>query len=414
MVSLDIFKQDPFTTIQLTAAIEKVPYVPDGLQAMGTFQDEPVRTDTLWVEQREGKLILVPFSDRGAPGIQRTTEKRNARAFKIPRMRAEDTIYARELAGIRAFGSETELMQVQKEVMRRLVGPTGLRTSLSYTQEFQRLASVQGYLLDADGSIKYNWYDEFGITPNALIYFTLLAKVAGTLRPLIAHIVRTMKRQAKGAFVNSTRVQALCGDAFWDALVTHPDVEKTYLNWEAAKELRKGTAFESMSFADVDWMNYRGSDDTFGLTCSCTKDSATVTPPSMLGIAPGLNVSGHGLANGTIVSGVAETTFTLSNAFTGDTGKYLFNFGVGSALGGGGEVSIRSHEAILFPKGAPGVFQRGLSPADSAEWINTLGKPEYVRMIPDRDRNEWQKVEVDNYPLHICTRPEVLFRASME
>ena len=30
-------------------------------------------------------------------------------------------------------------------------------------------------------------------------------------------------------------------------------------------------------------------------------------------------------------------------------------------------------------------------------------------IIPDLLRNEWVKPEVSSYPLHICTRPEVLF-----
>ena len=36
---------------------------------------------------------------------------------------------------------------------------------------------------------------------------------------------------------------------------------KTYFNWEAAKELRKGTAFEAMEFGGISWFNYRGSND---------------------------------------------------------------------------------------------------------------------------------------------------------
>jgi Phage major capsid protein E len=47
----------------------------------------------------------------------------------------------------------------------------------------------------------------------------------------------------------------MCGDNFWDALVTHPDVTKTYYNRAAAQELRQGTAFEAMRFGGIDWLN---------------------------------------------------------------------------------------------------------------------------------------------------------------
>jgi len=31
-----------------------------------------------------------------------------------------------------------------------------------------------------------------------------------------------------------------------------------------------------------------------------------------------------------------------------------------------------------------------------------------IRMIPDRDRDEWVRLEVEGNPLRICTRPQVL------
>jgi len=38
----------------------------------------------------------------------------------------------------------------------------------------------------------------------------------------------------------------MCGDDFWDALVSQPDVTKTCYNWAAAQELRQGAVFEAM------------------------------------------------------------------------------------------------------------------------------------------------------------------------
>lgn len=417
MANLNIFQQDPFRTITLTAAIEKVPYVPDGLEAMKIFEDKPIRTEELWVEQRQGSLVIVPFSDRGAPGIQRTTEQRNARAFKVPRLRMEDTITARELMGIREFGSETELMQIQKETARRLVGPTGLRTNLRYTQEFHRLAAVQGLLLDANGSVKFNWFNEFGITANPTVAFNLLANTPRTLRPLCANIVRTMKRKAQGAFIEGrTEVVALCGDAFYDNFVTHTDVEKTYANWLSAAALRDGTAFKEMQFADITWINYRGSDDTSLIAASFTNASGAITGLPA-GLANGMDISGAGIPTGntlTAYNSGAGTATLATGTFSAATGTYYVNVGNGVSQGGGGSISIPSNAAKFFPRGAPGVFQRGLSPADAGEWLGTLGKPEYARVIPDRDRNEFVKLELDNYPLHICTRPEVLFTGTMD
>ncbi|WP_414633690.1 major capsid protein [Paracoccus marcusii] len=37
-----------------------------------------------------------------------------------------------------------------------------------------------------------------------------------------------------------------------------------------------------------------------------------------------------------------------------------------------------------------------------------LGQPLYARTIPDRDRDEWVRLEIESNPLPICTRPQVL------
>jgi hypothetical protein len=37
-----------------------------------------------------------------------------------------------------------------------------------------------------------------------------------------------------------------------------------------------------------------------------------------------------------------------------------------------------------------------------------VGLPLYARMIPDRERDEWVRLEIESNPLPICTRPQVL------
>jgi hypothetical protein len=264
MASIDVFHSDPFTMIELTSAVERNPFLPTGIGELGLFTDNPIRTRALAVEQRKGQLTLIPTSPRGAPATERTTEKRAARYFEVPRLRHGDTIYADEIQSVRAFGQETEVMQLQTEVARRLAGPTGLQSNMEFTFEHMRLAAIQGLLIDADGSTLFDWFAEFGITAATEIAFDLnhASPVDGALRIQCNKVVRAMARASQGAFTTQTVVMGMCGDDFWDALVTHPDVTKTYYNWAAAQELRQGTAFEAMRFGGIDWFNYRGSDDT--------------------------------------------------------------------------------------------------------------------------------------------------------
>lgn len=287
MVSMDIFRQDPFSMMELTSSIERVPYNPGYLsQKNFIFTDKPIITQALAVEERDGVLTVIPTSQRGQPSnSERTTEKRKMRYFQTPRLREGDTIYAHEIAGIREFGQETELMQVMTEAARRLSGPTGLQSQLAYTFEYHALAAVQGQLLDADGSTLYNWYDEFQIAVPAEIAFNLAAGVANSLRPIINALKRAMRRAAKGAMPPGAKIVALCGDQFYDLFTNHPDVIRTFVNWQAAEALRDGSqgdAFDTFTFDKIDWVNYQGSDDN--ATIAIATDKVKFFPANSPGV----------------------------------------------------------------------------------------------------------------------------------
>jgi hypothetical protein len=59
-------------------------------------------------------------------------------------------------------------------------------------------------------------------------------------------------------------------------------------------------------------------------------------------------------------------------------------------------------------KGVPGLYRRINGPGETMETVNTVGRSLYSMLVKDNDRNMWVQPEVYAYPLHICTRPEVL------
>jgi uncharacterized protein YerC len=198
----------------------------------------------------------------------------------VPRLRDEDTLYARELAGIRAFGSETELMQVMKEVARRFAGPTGLRNPIWPTRRNSTSwRAVQGKLIDSDGSVKYDWFAEFGITANPTVPFNLAGQYGWHRPSVAAGIKRTMMRKAQGAFRATHQRRRAVRRRFLRRLVTHTDVEKTYANWQAAQALREGSAFKAISSSPTS----PGSTTAARMTpsaseCPLTNGSAAATP----------------------------------------------------------------------------------------------------------------------------------------
>lgn len=258
MAGMDVFNKNAFSMTSLTGTVEKLDYVPQTLGQMNLFEPMPVRTRNLFIDRREGSLTLIPSSPLGAPPQELGGDDRDAVPLRTVRLAKGFTMYAHEVEGIRAFGSESEFEQVQAEYLRRMAR---VRNDMDLTHEYHRLAALQGRLLDADGTtVIYDYFTEFGITPATVVNFHL--DVATTnVRQICVDLKRDMIRSGGGAITMQTQIHALVGDAFYDSLVDHPNVQKTYLNWTAAADLRNNTAFEAFTYGGITWHNYRGTDD---------------------------------------------------------------------------------------------------------------------------------------------------------
>lgn len=272
MAGIDIFSDDAFSLIELTAALQDVEYQPQMLGSMGIFTPRNVRTEKVSIERKETVLSLVQTSPRGAPlEVAGQQPRRNIRDFRTSRLAKADHIEASELANIRQFGTESEFAQVQAEVLERMVN---LRNDLELTHEHMRLGAIQGIVVDADGSTIYNWFDEWGIAQPAEMTFTFTDLVNGKFREKCNQILRLMQRAAKGAWGPGTQVGALCGDEFYDQLIRNDEVREIYkAQNERADLLRQDlvTPWMEVDFGRIRWINYRGTDDNSKVAVPSTK-----------------------------------------------------------------------------------------------------------------------------------------------
>ena len=266
MADMSIFLNDAFRAATLTAALNRRPHKPGFLGSQNIFTPKPVRTITIAIESRNGKLSLIQTSERGAPLEQADADKRDIRDFRTVRIAKGDTLHAHEIQSIRAVGSTSELQQVQAEVAQRLAN---LQDDVDLTLEHMMLGAIQGVVLDANGDVIRNWYTEFGIAQPAEIDFALDDPTTD-VRGKCTGVVRAMQRAAKGAWLPTTQVHALAGDDFFDLLVNHDRVRDTYLGQQEAAELRNGVAFDSVRFGGITYHNYRGTDDNTTVAISPT------------------------------------------------------------------------------------------------------------------------------------------------
>jgi hypothetical protein len=255
---MDIFGGGAFGMASLTGTVNKMDYVPNLLGSLNIFDPVPVTTRTIWVDSQDGNLRLIPNSAIGAPPKELNPDSRTAVPLKTTRLAEGFTLYAEEVQGMRAFGSQSELKSVQTEYLRRMAR---VRQDMEATHEFHRLGALQGKLLDADGTtVIYDYFDAFGVTEPAAINFALDTNTTD-VRGKCAAVARQMARSGRGMILPNTQIHALAGDEFFDKLINHETVRATYLNQAAAAELRERRAFESFTYGGITFHNYRGTDD---------------------------------------------------------------------------------------------------------------------------------------------------------
>ncbi|WP_419835368.1 major capsid protein [Endozoicomonas atrinae] len=251
MSLLDIFNDDAFSLTSLTATLNDLPYKPGRIGELGLFTESGINTTTAMVESRNGELILLPTSERGAPAPQAKGGKRKVRSFVIPHIPYDSTIVADEVRNVRAFGSESSLEGVKTVVNQRL---SEMNANHEVTLEHLRLGAIKGQILDSDGSsVIYDLFQEFGVSQQT---HTFKFSDAATDVRIQCVKLRRKVDQALGAQPYSG-LRAFCGADFYDALVGHDYVKDAYHRYQDSALLRNDPK-SGFRFGDIDWEEYRG------------------------------------------------------------------------------------------------------------------------------------------------------------
>jgi hypothetical protein len=249
-----------FSAIQITAAYERVHYFPRILGAMGEGLAQTVRASTrqIAIGRSDGYMALIPTSPIGAPPVELELKPTEIRAFTIHRLAKGSTLVYESMTGLALKPEFQQVADVQAEIVNRGVR---IRGDMENTHEHMRLGMVRGVVLDADGvTVLEDWFDLYDIPRPTPINFALNTATPN-LRDKCRAVRNIMIRESKGGWIEGRTVAyALCGDDFYRKLITHAEVERTYMNWAAAQDLRAAT-LDEFSFGGIVFLDYRGSDD---------------------------------------------------------------------------------------------------------------------------------------------------------
>lgn len=249
----DVFNEDAFGMISLSAAVNKLPFVESRLGALNLFNfTEGVETDTVVIDETEGQLQILTTRPRGAPPEEAKKDKlAKSRAIKIPHLQFEDRLMASSLLGKRMPGMNT-LETVAAKVNDRFQWM--LNNSVAPTMEVHRLNALRGILLDSDGTtVIHNYFTFFGVAQQTHDF--AFSSATTKVREQTMAAIRKIEDYLDGIPYSGIRV--ICGRNFFDQLISHPLVRDTFIQQESAM-LRSDLRKQGFEFGGAIWEEYRG------------------------------------------------------------------------------------------------------------------------------------------------------------
>lgn len=252
MASINIFQDEAFSVPNLAVRISDQPYIPGRIGALGLFSEEGIPTTVVQIEYDGLGLRLVAAKPRGGVGQVVNLEPRKLIPFNTTHLPQRSTMLADEVQNIRAFGAQSEL---ETAVARVAKYQAKHRLQLDMTHEWQRIGAIKGKVLDADGeTVLLDIYDTFGIEQKTVSF--ALGTATTVVRSKATEVLDLIEEGLGGLPFGNVR--ALCGKTFWDELINHKSVEKTYLNTAQAAELR-GKESETFDIGGITFERYRGN-----------------------------------------------------------------------------------------------------------------------------------------------------------
>lgn len=284
--------------VDRTAAINKIPFKPNLISALGLFREETVNADSVTFDERESRLVVLDDHLRNVDKKNGLDPKEyKTHLLPVPHYPIESSLTVKQLKGIRNFDTDVE-QAIESAVAEDL--------EKHVEQHDNHLEYLQATMLCSGKLVTTNYgtldmFEEFGVTKKeADIDFGM----GVALEPQFRAITNDIKKSYKGG--RSRGFVALCGSDFFDAFVTHADIKDGFVVAGQASPLRNelgevANGYASFQYGNITFVQY---DDVFTLANGSSQqpladDACVIVPRGVLGstfFGPVSKLSGVGAA----------------------------------------------------------------------------------------------------------------------
>ncbi len=203
--------------------------------------------------------MLVQSVPRGTPGKPVADKRGDLKTFKTVYLPKDDVVRADDVQNVRTFGTGNTATAVNDKVNDKLALMKG---DIEYTREHLQLGALQGKVVDADGSVIYDFNKEFGIKRN--VFNFALSSEATKAGSVMDAMLRQLRKNLTGDTFKGW--MAFCSPEFLEAFAYHKSIYDLYARFaETAKAYTADGSNTEVAFRhrNVDFIEYNyqfGSD----------------------------------------------------------------------------------------------------------------------------------------------------------
>lgn len=247
-----------FEVTDYTQELNLIPNTWGLINELGIFSEEGITQNTVTLESKAGTVAVVNDQKRGTRAQVGKDDVSTIRAFATTHHPYDDALFASELQGRRAYGTQDQPDTEANAIATKLAR---IRMAHAQTLELARAKTlVLGTQWAPNGTVSEDFYATFGITRKEVdcVLGTATTEVGEKIQESVAHIQDNI---LSGEVI--TGFVVLCGTNFFNKLVRQANVKEAYKFYASTQEgqrngYRSGR-YRIFEYQSVKFIEYRGS-----------------------------------------------------------------------------------------------------------------------------------------------------------
>lgn len=266
---------NPWKAKDLTDSIVNLPVLNGMINALGLFNERSTASKAIIFEKDTRSYSLLPQTSRSARNAS-VGKDRSSQLFTLalPYFKHKDHLTPEDIQDHIAYGQ----FDMTQTLANAIAAKTeDMRIRADQTKEFMKLSALKGTTVDAEGNTIANMFSEFGVSQDT-VDFTL-GTTTTDITAKINSVLRTAASNNK-AGVALTKPFVICGNTFFDKLVSHADVEAAYAQYrqEDGVQRLRDMLFDFRDYGAIASFTHRGVTFVNHQPTFTAPDGSTLTP----------------------------------------------------------------------------------------------------------------------------------------